>query len=147
MAVVLVVDDDAAIRETVRFLLEDEGYDVEEAPHGLRALDQLRRASDPRIVLLDLMMPILDGFGVLRAVRAGEDALARHAYIVCTAHGSSLPIEADHLGIGRDVPLIAKPFDLTRLLNRIAEASARLSALAETEEPLRSSKCAPAEGE
>lgn len=127
MAVVLVVDDDAAIRETVRFLLEDEGYDVEEAPHGLSALDQLRLASDPCVVLLDLMMPILDGFGVLRAVRDGGEPLGRHAFIVFTAHGTSLPREAEGLGIGQDVPLIAKPFDLARLLEGVAQASARLS--------------------
>lgn len=126
MAGILVVDDDASIRETVRFLLEEEGYSVDEAPHGLAALEMLCEASAPYVVLLDLMMPILDGYAVLRALRAGDERLTRHSYIVLSAHGGSLPTQADELGIGRDIPFIAKPFELAHLLDGVNEATDRL---------------------
>lgn len=129
MAGVLVVDDDASIREAVRFVLEDEGYRVDEASHGLAALDFLRNASTLYVVLLDLMMPHLDGYGVLRMMRTGgEDLLARHAYIVVSAHGGALPPQARDLGIGIDIPLIAKPFELEHLLAGVATAAHQLHA-------------------
>src|SRR5260370_34813709 len=65
---VLVVDDDVAIRHALRLLLEDEGLAVAEAADGRAALAILRAASDPYVVLLDQMMPPLDGFGVLGAI-------------------------------------------------------------------------------
>jgi CheY-like chemotaxis protein len=64
---VLVVDDDVAIRHALRLLLEDEGLAVAEAADGRAALAILRAASDHYVVLLDQMMPQLDGFGVLSA--------------------------------------------------------------------------------
>src|SRR6516165_4584281 len=58
---VLVVDDDDAIRETLRSVLEDAGYTVVEDHDGLAAVQRLRRSRTPMVVLLDLMMPGLDG--------------------------------------------------------------------------------------
>jgi two-component system chemotaxis response regulator CheY len=61
--VVLVVDDDASIREALADLLGEEGYRVETAGNGVEALDKLRRPLQPRpcVILLDLMMPIMNG--------------------------------------------------------------------------------------
>ncbi|WP_255722418.1 hybrid sensor histidine kinase/response regulator [Lichenibacterium dinghuense] len=67
--VVLVVDDDADNRRHVRTVLEREGWGVVEAEHGADALDRVAEAA-PRVVLLDLDMPVMDGFDFLRAFRA-----------------------------------------------------------------------------
>jgi CheY-like chemotaxis protein len=61
---VLVVDDDAEIRETLTLLLEQEGYTVLGAENGVQALEQLRRGH-PNVMLLDLMMPVMSGWEVL----------------------------------------------------------------------------------
>src|SRR5260221_5663693 len=69
---ILVVDDDDAIRETLRFALEDAGYQVSEAAEGMAALRLLRATRDRMWVLLDLMMPGLDGAGELGARSGGH---------------------------------------------------------------------------
>jgi CheY-like chemotaxis protein len=61
---VLVVDDDAEIRDTLSQLLQQEGYTVLRAENGAQALDQLRRGH-PDVMLLDLMMPVMSGWEVL----------------------------------------------------------------------------------
>jgi CheY-like chemotaxis protein len=62
--IVLVVDDDAEIRETLTQLLQQEGYTVLRAENGVQALEQLR-AGHPDVMLLDLMMPVMSGWEVL----------------------------------------------------------------------------------
>jgi GAF domain-containing protein/CheY-like chemotaxis protein len=70
-APVLVVDDDAALRELLRRILEGAGYTVVEAENGRVALERLRRMA-PGVILLDLMMPEMDGFEVVAEVRRHE---------------------------------------------------------------------------
>lgn len=70
---VLVVDDDATTRSMLRKLLERQGWEVVEAGNGREGLERVRD-SRPALVLLDLMMPELDGFGFLEALRSGCDA-------------------------------------------------------------------------
>jgi DNA-binding response OmpR family regulator len=69
MARILVVDDDPAIRQLLTDVLEMEGYEVGVAVDGLAAVREVR-ASAPDFVILDVMMPGLDGFGVLSTIRA-----------------------------------------------------------------------------
>lgn len=69
---ILVVDDDPAIRDSVRDLLEAEGYAVRTAVDGEDALDQLAQMQPPGLILLDLRMPRLDGWQFL-ARRAGAE--------------------------------------------------------------------------
>jgi DNA-binding response OmpR family regulator len=71
MAQILVVDDDPAIRQLLSDILELEGHDVRVAVDGLAALRELE-VIRPHCVLLDVMMPGLDGYGVLRAIRGQE---------------------------------------------------------------------------
>ena len=66
---VLVVDDDAAVRERLRATFERQGWSVTEAENGRVALDRVRHGP-PRAVLLDLTMPVMDGFAFLHALRA-----------------------------------------------------------------------------
>ena len=65
---VLVVDDSDDIREMIKFVLDERGYRVVEAGNGREAL-QLARAECPAPILMDLSMPVLDGFGAARGMR------------------------------------------------------------------------------
>lgn len=126
MTRVLLVDDDQAIRETLRFALEDAGYQVLEAPDGIAALQALRDAPSGIVVLLDLMMPKLDGAGVLGAV-AGDRRLAkRHAFILMTASHQTLSLAFANLLTNLTVPIVHKPFELDELLATIERAAQRL---------------------
>ena len=123
---VLIADDEEPIREVVRGVLEDAGYEVSEAVDGLDALEQMRAGAAPRVVLLDLRMPRLDGGGVLRAV-AAEPALAcRHAIVMMTANLPALHPELVDLLARLDVPVLSKPFDLDALLDLVERAVHRL---------------------
>lgn len=80
---VLVVDDDAEIRETLTLLLQQEGYKVLGAENGVQALEQLR-GGHPNVMLLDLMMPVMSGWEVLDELgETGE--LAKVPIIVISA--------------------------------------------------------------
>jgi CheY-like chemotaxis protein len=83
---VLVVDDDPEIRSAVRMLLEDEGYRVSVAANGEEALERLRSGAAPCLILLDLMMPVMDGFVFLERHRADPE-LAGIPIVVVTAAG------------------------------------------------------------
>jgi CheY-like chemotaxis protein len=113
---VLVVDDDTAIRETLRLILEDAGYEVIEASTGSQALGLLRSSPNRLIVLLDLIMPDGDGGAVLRAVAADIVLSHRHGYAVMTA-GSERAIEslAPMLAPMHSVTM-RKPFDIDQVL-------------------------------
>src|SRR5690606_16779186 len=80
---VLIVDDDAASRDLLRRALEKEGWRVRGAENGHEGLDRLREAQ-PGVVLLDLMMPGVDGFAMLEAMRA-EAAYEDTPVVVITA--------------------------------------------------------------
>lgn len=116
---ILVVDDDTAIRETLRDVLEDSGYTVIESQDGLRALEYLRKSPTPMIVLLDLMMPQLDGSALLGAVAGDSRRLQRHRYILMTAGQQTLSLAFANLLTNLSVPVIKKPFDVDHLLHTI----------------------------
>lgn len=123
---VLVVDDEQDIRAALRLILEDAGYRVIEAENGVRALDRLRMQPEGMVVLLDYMMPVLDGAGVLGTV-ANDGALARrHRYILMTAATKTFALAFAKLLGELGVPVMAKPFDLDRLVGMVAAAAARL---------------------
>jgi CheY-like chemotaxis protein len=112
MSSVLVVDDERAIRDFLGDVLTGEGYDVSTASDGHAALTQLATAP-PDLVLLDIMMPVLDGREVLRRMRA-DPRLSRVAVLVMSAAADPGPL----VGVDRFLP---KPFDLDRLLSAIGE--------------------------
>src|SRR5262245_26063540 len=64
------VEDDPEIRGAVKDLLEEEGYHVYEAEHGRAALDLLAHCEEPCVMLVDLMMPVMDGWALVSALRA-----------------------------------------------------------------------------
>ncbi len=105
--VVLVVDDDEVTRQTVRDLLREEGYTVYTAGNGAVAVALLREIPKPCLILLDLMMPVLDGRGVMDALRA-DDVLTAIPIVVVTA--------ARDIGDVGHLPVLRKPFDLQALV-------------------------------
>ncbi len=123
---VLVVDDDAAIRDTLHQLLEEDGYAVEMAADGSVALDMMRAAPFPMVVLLDLMMPRLNGYLVLDAVIA-EPRLQRHRYVVMTASASALTEPLQRVMERLEALSVIKPFNIDHLLDLVAKSASRLA--------------------
>ncbi|HLY37048.1 MAG TPA: response regulator, partial [Candidatus Binatia bacterium] len=83
---VLVVDDDPATRDALVVLLRHEGYPAESVNDGQQALARLRDRKPPSLVLLDLMLPVMDGFE-FRVQQLQDPALARIPVIVVSAGG------------------------------------------------------------
>jgi CheY-like chemotaxis protein len=113
---VLVVDDEEAIRVTVAEALEDEGYAVATAQNGAEAL-VLVRTTMPHGILLDLMMPILDGWGFLQACRQ-EQLCAQTPVLVMSAYRKLAEAAPSELRVQRFFP---KPFELEELIEAVAE--------------------------
>lgn len=109
---VLIVDDDAAIRELLTQVLEDEGYMARSASHGGHALELLRaRRGKPKLILLDLMMPVMSGQD-FRAEQQRDPAIADIPVVILSANRN---IEARAEATNVDCYL-AKPVDLDTLL-------------------------------
>src|SRR5258708_39421959 len=110
---VLVVDDEANIVELLSVSLKFQGFEVQTATNGAQALDRAREAR-PDAVILDVMMPGMDGFGVLRRLRAdGIDAPA----LFLTAR-DSLQDKIAGLTLGGD-DYVTKPFSLEEVVARL----------------------------
>jgi CheY-like chemotaxis protein len=87
---ILLVEDDDGIRETMAALLEDEGFVVVQATNGADGLAHLRQSEDVCLVLLDLWMPVMNGWQLLAELRA-DDKLARLPVVVISAAGEQPP--------------------------------------------------------
>jgi DNA-binding response OmpR family regulator len=114
---ILVVDDDALLRSSVAAVLADEGYDVDLAGDGVDALAKIH-ANPPDVILLDLLMPRMNGKALLETLHASA-ATSGIAVLVMTAlHG----FESHRtLALGAK-DLVEKPFDIDELLNKVALA-------------------------
>lgn len=106
---VLVVDDDPDILQTLALCLSTEGYRVLMAANGREALDLLSRER-PACILLDLMMPVMNGFEFLERKKQ-EPALAGIPVVVITAHARPVDVSADGF--------LTKPLSIDRLLSII----------------------------
>ncbi len=111
-AAVLVVEDEQDIRETLRDILEMEGYRVRCASNGKEALDALAEMPRPRLILLDLMMPVMSGYELLQALRANND-LSTIPVTVVSAVGDRLAPG------GSRTSVLRKPVDLETLLHAV----------------------------
>jgi two-component system response regulator MprA len=105
---ILVVDDDPDIREAISDALRDTGYEVHTAVDGQHALEVLERLGQPTLILLDMMMPRMDGREFLRVLRTKEGA-DQHFVIVVSAGLDGFP----------DLPYIRKPFKFDKLLDQV----------------------------
>ena len=104
---VLVVDDEAVIRQLIAINLELEGFEVHQAVDGLDALDKAREL-DPDVVTLDVMMPGLDGWATARRLR-GDPATSRVKIVMITARTRPADVERGQ-DAGAD-EYVTKPFD------------------------------------
>lgn len=118
---VLIVEDDRNIADLLRLYLEKEGYTVVIAPDGMRGVEQFRTVH-PSLVLLDVMLPGLDGWGVCRSIRAESQT----PIIMLTAK-SETEDKVNGLKQGAD-DYITKPFEMKEVLARI-EAVLRRSGI------------------
>jgi two-component system response regulator MprA len=110
---VLVIDDDDDVRETVRIVLEAEGYSVAVAQGGAAALDLLARVR-PRLILLDLTMPGMDGAS-FRELQLRDESLAAIPTIVMTARANAGASAGPLLARA----CLAKPVELEELLSLV----------------------------
>jgi CheY-like chemotaxis protein len=110
---VLVVEDDPDIRDIVQDLLESEGYDVVPASHGRQALEFLagvKKHAKPALVILDMMMPLVDGREVLQAMQRDAD-LASIPVLVISAIAREKPEGA--------TAFLTKPVSLDKLFEAV----------------------------
>jgi CheY-like chemotaxis protein len=112
---VLVVDDEPTIRELVAEALRDAGYRVETAANGAEALDVMRSAPPPRAIVLDLMMPRLDGTSFVELMRLNPRLSSVPIVLVTAAYGGAKAAER----IGARA-YITKPFELDDLVDAVS---------------------------
>ncbi len=109
---VLVVDDDTDGRETLAEFLEAEGYPVARAANGRQALDYLQQARPPGLILLDLLMPVMDGYQFRQRQRQ-DPVLASIPIAVVSAVGPN----SDQMAALEPAGWLVKPVDLEELLD------------------------------
>ena len=109
---ILIVEDDNNLADLLRIYLEKEGYHAAIAPDGGAGVE-LYRKLHPDLVLLDLMLPVMDGYGVLRAIRADSNT----PVIMLTAKGETMD-KVSGLKLGAD-DYITKPFEMKEVLARV----------------------------
>lgn len=110
---ILLVEDDPSIRRLLVELLVEEGYDVQTAADGQTGVHAARR-SRPNLILMDLMLPVLDGMAATRQIK--EDPATREIPVIAISAGTTLRIHASELPADG---VLAKPFDLDSLLATI----------------------------
>jgi CheY-like chemotaxis protein len=113
---VLVVEDDEDIRVDLAAILRVKGFTVEEAANGKEALAQLHEGASPCVIVLDLMMPVMNGWELRQAMRQ-DRALAAIPVIVVSGKGRIAPEEEEVLA---PAAVLVKPFELSELLALVA---------------------------
>lgn len=109
---VMLVEDDDDVRVALAGVLQDEGFTVDEARHGREALERLGRSELPSLILLDLMMPVMDGWA-FRAAQRADTRLAKIPVVVLTA------LPDAHLPPLDATEVLRKPLDVPRLLDTV----------------------------
>ena len=124
----LIVDDDEGIRETLRDVLLEEGFIVEVVTDGHTALRFLQETPYSTIVLLDHLMPTMDGIEVLQEVAKDDaDLSTRHVYLLVTASAKLQQLETSISALAPlIVPIIPKPFSVDGLIEAVQQVALRL---------------------
>ena len=128
---ILVADDDAPVREMLRTLLEQQGYQVVQAKDGAEALERIH-AELPDLVILDVNMPRQDGFTVCKTIRSAVDTM--FIPVIMLTGRDSVEEKMEGLAYGAD-EYITKPFDAYNLLAQIRNVLQRSSQHKVGEEP------------
>jgi CheY-like chemotaxis protein len=113
---ILIVDDDKDSCDAARLVLEEEGYVVDVAPDGRAALAQLKTKPAPRVILVDLMMPVMDGAAFLAELEKSRE-IEQIAVVVMTASGPDPRLQ------GLRYPLLRKPFGVEELLDIVTRTA------------------------
>jgi CheY-like chemotaxis protein len=113
---VLVVEDDDDVREALLVLLDNEGVNAVGATDGRDAIERIRAGLRPSLILLDLMMPVMDGERFLRARKADPD-LASIPVVVVSAM-QRMRVDPEELGVDDMIP---KPVDPLRVLEAVRQ--------------------------
>lgn len=111
---ILIVEDDADIRETLQHLLEASGYHAAPASNGRVALDLIETEGRPCLILLDLMMPVMDGWAFLTALDQ-NDALADVPIVIVSAYTDKVA------SLERAQQILKKPVDIHALMNVVRQ--------------------------
>jgi two-component system, OmpR family, response regulator AdeR len=130
MSLVLVVEDEVTLAQTIELYLKKENYQTERATDGVRALE-LFRAAKPDVVILDLGLPKLDGLEVLKTIRAESNV----PVIILTARAEEVD-ELLGLGLGAD-DYIVKPASARKLMARVKAVSRRNNPVSQDQSVIR----------
>ena len=117
---ILIVEDEANIRELLRLYLEREGYTVLEAENGVEGIKKWK-SDKPDMLLLDVMMPVMDGWAVCREIRAESDV----PIIMLTAKGETAD-RVSGLEMGAD-DYIVKPLEMPEVIARVRAVFRRMA--------------------
>ncbi len=123
MAQVLVIDEDAAIRATLGFLLEDGGHTVTTTGSPAAALERLVTCAERVVVLFDAGAPRVSNGQITALAMADDERLRRHAYICMSTSAALIHPDLRQVLISLNVPIIEKPFDLDTLLIMVDQAA------------------------
>ncbi len=115
--VIAVVDDSPSVRETIGFILDMEGYEVHTATNGREALDLIHSLRPPA-VLLDVMMPEMDGIEVCRRLKADPEVAGTFVVMITTMAQRVDRERAEAAGVDR---FLTKPFDDEEVLAILAQ--------------------------
>ena len=121
MARILIVEDEANIIKLITIRLQRLGHHISSADNGAAALEQVREIA-PDLILLDVMIPVMNGFQVLQQLKA-DPATAQIPVLMLTARGHERDIVAGLEGGADDY--IVKPFSFPELISRVSSALAR----------------------
>jgi CheY-like chemotaxis protein len=108
---VLVVEDDADIRECVKMILEQEGFEVVTAANGAEAEEELEHIGCPCLMLLDLMMPVMSGWELLEHLR-DKGTLDKGLHVVVVSASPTI-------GVDGAVAVVKKPVKLDKLIETV----------------------------
>jgi len=109
MKKIMIVDDEEQLRHVINAILRNEGYNVVEADSGQRCIDMLKAGEKPDLVLLDVMMPELDGWQTCRMIK-GDDGIKSTKVAMLTVKSED-PDKMKSLGVATADWHIAKPID------------------------------------
>jgi CheY-like chemotaxis protein len=110
---ILIIEDDANIREVLELALVFEGYDIFCAVNGKDGIDQLAKGISPDLILLDLMMPIMNGWEFVEKLSMDQKNKNVPVVVISAFTEKNIPIKCS--------AFVPKPFDLTHLLNTLKE--------------------------
>lgn len=117
---ILIVEDEENIRELLRLYLEREGYEIAEAANGVEGM-KLWKTEKPDMLLLDVMMPVMDGWAVCKEIRAESDI----SIIMLTAKGETVD-RVNGLEMGAD-DYIVKPLEMREVVARVRAVMRRMA--------------------